>query len=74
MFIDIDTTGDRRIGIEEFKLAIPKLETWGVKITDINGTFNEIDGNGGGNILFDEFSAWAIKKNLDLPDDDDQDE
>ncbi len=33
--------------------------------------FNQIDTNHGGIILFDEFSAWAIKKNLDLEDDDD---
>ena len=31
----------------------------------------EIDGNKGGFVLFDEFATWAIKKNLDLEDDDD---
>lgn len=32
--------------------------------------FESIDENGGGYILFDEFSHWAIKKALDLEDDD----
>lgn len=33
--------------------------------------WNEIDLNAGGVILFDEFCQWAIQKNLDLEDDDD---
>lgn len=39
--------------------------------TDPLKTFNEIDKNKGGFILFDEFVDWAIQKNLDLEDDDD---
>ena len=35
--------------------------------------FSRIDQNGGGIILFNEFCDWAIKKNLDLEDDDDFD-
>lgn len=38
---------------------------------DLQRTFNEIDKNGGGFILFDEFADWAIQKHLDLEDDDD---
>ncbi len=33
--------------------------------------WREIDHNGGGVVLFDEFCQWAIQKNLDLEDDDD---
>lgn len=33
--------------------------------------WSEIDINGGGQVLFDEFCQWAIQKNLDLEDDDD---
>ena len=29
------------------------------------------DSDGGGKVLFDEFSNWAIKSSLDLDDDDD---
>lgn len=40
-------------------------------IGDLEGEFEKIDANGGGFILFDEFCKWAIGKNLDLEDDDD---
>ena len=33
--------------------------------------WKEADADGFGKILFDEFANWAIKKNLDLDDDDD---
>mmetsp|Transcript_38863 Transcript_38863/g.83718 ORF Transcript_38863/g.83718 Transcript_38863/m.83718 type:complete len:191 (+) Transcript_38863:122-694(+) len=68
MFDRIDTEGDHRINLEEFEAAIPMMETWGVAITDAEASFNEIDDNGGGQILFDEFADWAIKKGLDLED------
>ena len=71
MFNELDTSGDRRIGIEEFTKAVPTLEKWGVKIEDPEASFKEIDGNGGGQVLFDEFVIWAAAKNLDLEDDDD---
>jgi hypothetical protein len=70
MFDRIDSGDDRRVNLEEFKSAIPMNETWGVKIDDAEKTFQAIDTNGGGQILFDEFSDWAIKKGLDLEDDD----
>jgi Ca2+-binding EF-hand superfamily protein len=70
MFDRIDSGDDRRINMEEFKSAIPMMETWGVKIDDAEKTFQAIDTNGGGHILFDEFSDGAIKKGLDVEDDD----
>jgi len=71
MFQELDTSGDRRIGIEEFKKAVPTLARWGVKIEDAEASFKEIDGNGGGQVLFDEFVIWAASKNLDHDEDDD---
>ena len=71
MFEGIDANHDRKVTLIEFKQALPKLEKWGVKITDAGITFRDIDTNGGGVILFDEFSHWAIQKALDLEDDDD---
>ena len=71
MFNRIDTEDNKKINLEEFKSAIPQLEEWGVTIEDPESTFNEIDANGGGEILFQEFSDWAIAKHLDLTDDDD---
>jgi Ca2+-binding EF-hand superfamily protein len=70
MFDRIDTNDDRNVTLSEFKQAVPLLGKWGVKVTEPEKTFKEIDTNGGGVILFDEFSHWAIKKSLDLEDDD----
>ena len=47
------------------------MEKWGVKITDPKAEFKKIDTNNSGSIMFDEFCEYAIKKNLDLEDDDD---
>jgi Ca2+-binding EF-hand superfamily protein len=69
MFDRMDTNDDKKVSLEEFKEAIPLMEKWGVKITDPEKTFNEIDTCGGA-IMFDEFCHWAIKKNLDIEDDD----
>ena len=70
MFDDIDTNDDRRISITEFKAGVPKMKEYGVNIGDPQAEFNKIDVNGGGMILFDEFCAYAIRKNLELNDDD----
>ena len=70
MFDRIDSGDDRRIDLEEFQSYIPMIEGWGLKIEDPEAEFNKIDENGGGQILFDEFADWAIKKGLDLEDDD----
>ena len=50
------------------------IEKWVGPIKDMDKEFDRIDANGGGEILFDEFCKWAIKKHLDLEDDDDYDE
>ena len=70
MFTQLDVSGDRRLGVNEFTLAIPTLARWGVRVTDAQAAFKEIDTNGGGFVLFDEFVGWAMMKNLDLEDDD----
>ena len=71
MFCRIDTSDDFKVDINEVKKAIPTLEKWGVKITDPVAEFKKIDNNNSGSIMFDEFCEYAIKKNLDLEDDDD---
>jgi hypothetical protein len=40
-------------------------------VDDPEAEFKAIDKNGGGQLLFDEFAEWALKKQLDLEDDDD---
>lgn len=70
-FSRIDTNFDRRVSKAEFAKAVPIMQKWGITITDPAKTFREIDTDNGGMILFEEFCRWAIKKNLDLDDDDD---
>ena len=74
MFCRFDTSNDFKVDFTEFKKALPTLEKWGVKITDPKAEFKKIDNNNSGSIMFDEFCDYAIKKNLDLEDDDDFDD
>jgi hypothetical protein len=70
MFKRIDASDDRRIDFAEFQKCLPALKTWGAHITDPEATWSEVDKNGGGIVLFDEFSAWALSKRLDMVSDD----
>ena len=74
MFCRLDTSDNFKVDIKEFKKALPTLEKWGIKIQDPVAEFKKIDNNNSGNVMFDEFCEYAIKKNLDLEDDDDFDE
>lgn len=47
------------------------IEKWVGPIDDMEGEFDSIDTNGGGQITFTEFVEWAVSKNLDVEDDDD---
>lgn len=66
MFKKMDTSGDNRLGLDEFKAAVPMMEKWGVKITDPEAEFKKMDLDGMGHVLFDEFSHYSIEKALDL--------
>jgi len=72
-FNRIDTIDhDMRLTKEEFcnEDVKPKIEKWtGEEIEDIEAEFDAIDTNGGGMILFQEFTNWAFSKNFDLEDD-----
>ena len=52
MFLDIDTSDDRRMTPDEFNAAVPKLAQWGVRVKNPAKEFKAIDQNGGGIILF----------------------
>ena len=65
MFDEVDASDDRRVSLEEFRAALPQLASFGVTVDDADATFAEIDTNGGGMILFNEFAAWACAKGLD---------
>jgi len=75
MFSKLDDSGDGRIDFEEFKKALPLLKHWGAKnLPEPEEAFKQVDKNGGGVILFDEFAEWAMTLGLDLSDDDDFDD
>lgn len=65
-FAMIDKDGDRRLTLEEFKKAAPIMAHWNVEVTDPEATFQSMDKNGGGMILFDEFCDWAITSHFNL--------
>jgi Ca2+-binding EF-hand superfamily protein len=71
MFERLDDNGDRKLGPDEFKKAVPLLNKWGLRVTDAEETFRTIDKDNTGGILFDEFCIFAASHNLDLDTDDD---
>jgi len=73
-FDTIDSDDDRRIDYAEFEQAIPLIKEWGIDVAYSQEEFDCIDSNDGDKILFDEFCAWAIKQNLDVEEEFDDDE
>merc|ERR1711879_794021 len=65
-FDEIDSGDDKRIDYNEFEGSLSLLEDWKIKIDDPVSTFAEIDANGGGQVLFNEFAHWALLKGLDF--------
>jgi calcium-binding protein 1/2/4/5 len=74
MFDEVDSSDDGRVSREEFAKALPLIEKWGLKIDDADATFNEVDTDGAGMILFSEFAAWASAKKLDADGDPDNEQ
>lgn len=68
IFDRIDTGHDGHISIQEFRAAIPLLNHWGLDVTEDNAdaTFNEIDADHAGQILFGELCDWAIAKQINV--------
>ena len=71
LFQALDTSGDRRIDIQEFRQAKQLMASFGVHIKNMDNEFRKIDTNRGGFILFDEFVNYCIKISLSLETDDD---
>eukprot|EP00750_Incisomonas_marina_P019995 INCI367.1.p1 GENE.INCI367.1~~INCI367.1.p1 ORF type:complete len:328 (-),score=75.45 INCI367.1:29-943(-) len=65
VFSLIDSGRDRRMDIVEFSQGLGLL---GLQLNkaDTERVFNEIDRNGGGQVLFDEFCAWVIQNQWDV--------
>ncbi len=49
------------------------MKAWNIDTTNPDLLWKEADKDGKGMVLFDEFVQWAIKKNLDLDNDDNLD-
>jgi Ca2+-binding EF-hand superfamily protein len=71
MFERINNDGNKTLTFQEFKKAIPLIEMWGLKISNPEASFKQIDVDSSGLVRFDEFCEWAIKNQLDLENDDD---
>jgi len=64
MFTEIENPNEHRISVVSFKAAWPKVSAWGVS-GSAEVAFREIDKNGGGEVLFQEFAEWALAKHID---------
>ena len=60
MFEKIDSSGDQRLSLDEFSKALGEIRRFGIDVTDVKASFDQIDVDGSGEILFDEFCAWAL--------------
>ncbi|CAE7614924.1 unnamed protein product [Symbiodinium necroappetens] len=66
-FCEVDTSCDQRVSIEEFRAALPQLnERLPGDLSDAAAAFNEVDADGGGMVLFDEFAHWVLCRGLAL--------
>ena len=76
MFQRIDSSGDLKITLDEFRKAIPKMKEWGVEIkeNEAEKEFNNIKVDNEDTISFEEFCNFAIQKSLDLIEDDNFDD
>jgi len=62
----IDTSDDHRVRLREFQAALPFFKRWGLKAADEwdkdpHKVFAQIDKNGGGMVLFDEFADFCLR-------------
>lgn len=71
-FERLDVDNDHKIGYKEFVKGLKMMSNWGIDISDPKALWKEADSDNGGQILFNEFVDWAISKNLDLEDDDNE--
>ena len=66
MFDAVDASDDRRLNFAEFEMALPQLASWGVQVRDPEAEWRAMDADGGGKVLFDEFSGWALERGLSM--------
>ena len=66
LFRQLDRSHDQRVSLAEFKAAIPAMQAWGLDLGSRRpeAVFAEVDTNGGGMLLFDEFARWALDERI----------
>jgi Ca2+-binding EF-hand superfamily protein len=62
IFAAVDTTGDNRMALDEFRTAQPEFVAMGLKIADADATFHAIDADKSGIVDFHEFAMWALEQ------------
>jgi Ca2+-binding EF-hand superfamily protein len=65
-FLKIDTSGDGKLNLQEFKKAEKLIESHWNEDINCEKVFKEIDNNNGGSILFTEFAHYCIEKSIKL--------
>mmetsp|Transcript_18129 Transcript_18129/g.25159 ORF Transcript_18129/g.25159 Transcript_18129/m.25159 type:complete len:325 (+) Transcript_18129:13-987(+) len=68
-FLKADTSDDLRVSLEEFKAAMPFLtkETNLPEPKDLEAAYREMDADGGGMVLYDEFADYMMKYKVANP-------
>eukprot|EP01012_Entosiphon_sulcatum_P046858 TRINITY_DN63233_c0_g1_i1.p1 TRINITY_DN63233_c0_g1~~TRINITY_DN63233_c0_g1_i1.p1 ORF type:complete len:183 (-),score=42.41 TRINITY_DN63233_c0_g1_i1:127-675(-) len=63
-----DVDHDQRISFAEFQRAVPKMQAWGLDMSDPAKAFDDLHHHHGtnGNVLFADFADWAIKHHIKL--------
>jgi hypothetical protein len=63
IFDQIDSSDDKRVDFEEFKKGVALLNL-NLSEDEAKQSFNTIDTNSGGFILFDEFCSWVVQTKM----------
>jgi len=64
LFVSLDKSVDGRLGVDEFVQSASLLQSWGVVLEDPVASFAQMDADGGGMVLFDEFAHWALQQGV----------
>jgi Ca2+-binding EF-hand superfamily protein len=62
----LDTDNDNRVDFAEFEQGVVLVREWGCDVQDPVAAFGQLDSDGGGRILFNEFCDWALSMHLNL--------
>lgn len=62
IFATVDTTGDNRMALDEFRAAQPEFGAMGLTMGDADTVFHTIDADKSGCVDFHEFAMWALEQ------------